>query len=340
MSLGAAWAGIDVRAAVEVKPAACQTFIKNHPNTKLIANDIRQVKQIDIPNRDRELVLFGGPPCQGFSTSNQRTRDIDNDNNWLFCEFIRMVRLIQPEWVVFENVAGIVHTAGGYFVRSLETRLRRAGYRTSSALLNALDFGVPQRRTRFFLIASRDQTPPDLAPPQQRQLPITVAQAIADLPVLRNGSSTDVRTYRTKPRSPYAASLRNGGKECSGHLVSRNAEDIVSRYPYIPQGGNWEDIPKRMMGSYFDTSRCHTGIYKRLVADEPSVVLGNFRKNMLIHPTQNRGLSVREAARLQSFPDDYEFCGSIGLKQQQVGNAVPPLLARGVFKAIVSHLGR
>jgi DNA (cytosine-5)-methyltransferase 1 len=102
--------------------------------------------------------------------------------------------------------------------------------------------------------------------------------------VLGNGSSTDIRPYRSEPKSTYAACLRNGGSHCAGHLVTHNADHIVARYSFIPQGGNWEDIPAKMMGNYFDRTRCHTGIYRRLVENQPSVVLGNFRKNMLIHP--------------------------------------------------------
>ena len=112
---------------------------------------------------------------------------------------------------------------------------------------------------------------------------------------------------------------------------------ILERYKYIPQGGNWENIPNRLMKNYADKSRCHTGIYRRLKEDEPSVVIGNYRKNMLIHPTEDRGLSVREAARLQSFPDWFKFKGTIGSQQQQVGNAVPPLLAKAVFTSLMSQ---
>ncbi|ENM3802569.1 DNA cytosine methyltransferase [Vibrio cholerae] len=105
------------------------------------------------------------------------------------------------------------------------------------------------------------------------------------------------------------------------------------------QGGNWENIPEDLMCNYKDKSRCHTGIYKRLRSDMPSVVIGNYRKNMLIHPIENRGLSVREAARIQSFPDTFRFTGSIGFQQQQVGNAVPPLLSESIFKQIMSNNG-
>jgi DNA (cytosine-5)-methyltransferase 1 len=185
------------------------------------------------------------------------------------------------------------------------------------------------------LIGALDQDPPELTPSRTQSAVVSVGEAIGDLPILRNGSSTDVRAYRSAPKSDYAASLRGSAPECTGNIVSRNANHIVQRYPFIPQGGNWEDIPESLMKTYFDRSRCHTGIYRRLHADRPSIVLGNFRKNMLIHPTQSRGLSVREAARLQSFPDWYIFSGSIGQQQQQVGNAVPPLLAAGVFKKIV-----
>ena len=110
---------------------------------------------------------------------------------------------------------------------------------------------------------------------------------------------------------------------------------MIERYNHITKGGHWEDIPDRLMKTYADKTKCHTGIYHRLDEKKPSIVIGNFRKNMLIHPRQDRGLSVREAARLQSFPDQYEFKGSIGFQQQQVGNAVPPLLAKAVFQSVV-----
>jgi DNA (cytosine-5)-methyltransferase 1 len=133
--------------------------------------------------------------------------------------------------------------------------------------------------------------------------------------------------------------MRNGNAECTGHLVTNNATEIIERYKHIPQGGNWENIPEKLLSNYTDRTRCHTGIYRRLRENRPSVVLGNYRKNMLIHPWQDRGLSVREAARLQSFPDWYEFQGSIGFQQQQVGNAVPPLLAKAVFTALMELKG-
>jgi DNA (cytosine-5)-methyltransferase 1 len=128
--------------------------------------------------------------------------------------------------------------------------------------------------------------------------------------------------------------MRNGEKMVSSNLVTRNAPIVTMRYKHVPRGGNWEDIPRRLMASYRKGYECHTGIYHRLDPNEPSVVIGNYRKNMLIHPFEDRGLSVREAARVQSFPDSYRFCGSIGFQQQQVGNAVPPLLAKAVFQAL------
>ena len=112
----------------------------------------------------------------------------------------------------------------------------------------------------------------------------------------------------------------------------------MQRYRYVPPGGNWKNIPADMMTTYADRQRCHTGIYHRLRYDQPSVVIGNFRKNMVIHPSQDRGLSVREAARLQSFPDTAVFSGTIGFQQQQVGNAVPPLLAKAVFEKLVASM--
>ena len=170
--------------------------------------------------------------------------------------------------------------------------------------------------------------------------PLTVKEAIADLPKISNGAYQNWMPYRSVPKSKYAASMRGNLKQSPNHLVTRNADYIIDRYQHIPPGGNWECIPARLMTNYKDKSRCHTGIYRRLKANEPSLVIANYRKNMLIHPLEDRGLSVREAARLQSFPDWYDFQGSIGFQQQQVGNAVPPLLAKAVFKAICSSAAR
>lgn len=165
---------------------------------------------------------------------------------------------------------------------------------------------------------------------------ITVGQAIRDLPNLENGDAPDVAKYSGAARSAYAKDRRGDLHECPNNIVTGNAPEIIERYSHIPPGGNWKDIPKRLMRNYADVTRCHTGIYRRLKSDEPSVVIGNFRKNMLVHTWKNRGLSVREAARLQSFPDHFRFVGSIGFQQQQVGNAVPPLLAAAVFNQILS----
>ena len=164
---------------------------------------------------------------------------------------------------------------------------------------------------------------------------VTIRDALSDLPVLHVGDRRGSGQYKTlEPLSDYQRLMRTGGTEVSGNLVTNNSALVVDRYRYIRQGCNWETIPEELMKNYSDVSRCHTGIYYRLKWNELSRVVGNFRKNMLIHPSQNRGLSVREAARLQSFPDKYEFLGSIGFQQQQVADAVPPLLAAAVAGSI------
>lgn len=336
MSLGASDAGIDVRFAVEMDRHAARTYALNHPTTALVNDDIRKVSNAQLKEWSRlkrKLVVFGGPPCQGFSWSNARTRNTQNDSNWLFKEFLRVVRKVEPAWVVFENVQGIVDTAEGVFVANLLKSLNRLGYSTHSARLNAVGYGVPQYRIRFFLVATN--TGCDFSFPTQKKTQTTVGQAIGDLPSLTNGNTSCWMPYGKSRPSAYARRLRTSNLGCYNNLVTRNSAIVVKRYPYVPQGGNWENIPKRLMRNYKDISRCHTGIYHRLESEKPSIVIGNYRKNMLIHPVENRGLSVREAARIQSFPDWYVFSGSIGFQQQQVGNAVPPRLAEAVFAAIL-----
>lgn len=334
MSLGAELAGVRILAAVEADFHAAHTFATNHPSVSVINRPIEEVQPDPNWTTQRPLILFGGPPCQGFSTSNQRTRSSDNPLNWLFREYFRLAAELRPDWIVFENVTGIMVTERGRFLTAVMDEFLRLGYHAQHFILNAADYGIPQRRSRLFVVASLSRNA--FVVPCLKKPPVTVRDAIGDLPILRNGSTLDQMPYRCPSKSTYSRLLRGRRTQCGNHLVTKSAPLILDRYKRVPQGGNWADIPPSQMANYSDRTRCHTGIYHRLVYDEPSVVIGNFRKNMLIHPSQNRGLSVREAARLQSFPDAFIFTGSIGFQQQQVGNAVPPLLARAVFSAITN----
>lgn len=333
LSLGAEMAGIDVKYAVENDQYAAKAYEINHKTTVLYNTDIRKVSALDFSVDNECLILFGGPPCQGFSTSNQKTRNKDNPQNWLFKEFVRLAREIKPKWILLENVKGIAETEHGFFEHKIKSEFEKLGYLCSIIRPCAVDYGVPQRRTRFFLIGSKEKRVPILTISGVER--VSVKDALEDLPSLKNGASENILPYKCMAKSSYARLLRGKEKACSGHLVSRNSDLVIKRYAHIPPGGNWADIPDELMGNYTDKTRCHTGVYKRLKEDEPALTVGNYRKSMIIHPWEDRGLSVREAARLQSFPDSYTFYGSIGFQQQQVGNAVPPLLAKAVFEAII-----
>jgi DNA (cytosine-5)-methyltransferase 1 len=170
------------------------------------------------------------------------------------------------------------------------------------------------------------------------------------MPSLKNGASEDFLPYPSlgkrffrKHLTHYQVQMRagmNGSTKVQGNLVTNSAERILERYGHIKAGQNWEAIPDNLMDNYENYSRCHTGIYHRLEWNKPAKVIGNFRKNMLIHPKEDRGLSIREAGRLQSFPDHYIFLGSIGFQQQQVADAVPPLLAEALANAIKLARGK
>lgn len=336
MTLGAEQAGIEVIYAVEHCPHAAATYKINFPTIPMHVGDIRDVSKLPSKPKGAQTVLFGGPPCQGFSTSNQRTRNAQNPNNWLFEEFIRLVRHWKPDNVVMENVKGITETNGGSFLKIVLGALELEGYSVSFDLLNAVNFGVPQRRTRAFIVGSRYGNTYNFPSPLTTK-PIPVNQAIGDLPELTNGASIDELPYKRKATNRYAKELRGVSNVVTGNLVTKNAEHILERYIHVPPGGNWEDIPESLFDNYTDRERCHTGIYRRLDSQKASVVIGNFRKNMLIHPKENRGLSIREAARIQSIPDIFYFSGSIGFQQQQVGNMVPPPLARAVFRQFLNE---
>jgi DNA (cytosine-5)-methyltransferase 1 len=334
MSIGAIMAGIDVKLAIDSDEMVAKTYAFNHPNTKVIQSDIKSILDSDFVHSTPIDVLFGGPPCQGFSRSNLKTRNLENTNNWLFKEFIRLATLWRPRWIVIENVRGLLETSKGHFLKEILKSLKNIDYKVEYKILNAVDFGVPQNRERLFIIGHPNHIKFHFPPTIHKT--ITVRDALLDLPQLPNGNKIDIMEYRELPSSEYAEFLRNGMVKSSNHGVSRNEKKVIERYGHIPQGGNWKNIPLELMENYKDISRCHTGIYHRINPDKPSVVIGNYRKNMIVHPVQHRGLSVREAARLQSFPDSFVFKGTLVSQQQQVGNAVPPLLSKAIFESILN----
>lgn len=320
-------------------------------------------------SRGRPDILIGGPPCQGFSNANRNSWDPSNPNNLLVDTFLKYVRALEPSAVVLENVQGILWTpkAGAqartstahHIIRSLE----RAGYDVSARLLDAAWYGVPQRRTRFFLIALSRATGiasgdlgdwgPFPRPTHGHGLQpcTTVRQAIGDLPSIGNGSLESELPYREREpvalkSNPYLKAMRTHGPQgvITDHITSKQADYVIDRYKQIPPGGNWEDIAD-LLTNYSDVQRTHSNIYRRLRWDEPAVTIGHYRKSMIVHPEQDRGLSLREASRLQSIPDWFRFSGSPsgrvgGLmhKQQQVANAVSPMVAKAIAERLTELL--
>ncbi|MEN6520071.1 MAG: DNA cytosine methyltransferase [Armatimonadota bacterium] len=346
LSLGFKKAGFTIIQAVEIDAHAANTYRHNHPQTNVIEKDIQNVDPIDCLKQSNLRpgdvgVLIGGPPCQGFSESNRRTRTLSNPKNLLYQEFLRFLKVIQPRWFVIENVAGLRTLAKGTILQCIIKECSNEGYLVDWKELNAADHGVPQFRRRLFIVGNRLGLPISFPSPTHgpNMKPyVTVREAISDLPSLANGATVDRLPYGGDncSESDYKRTMRSANSNMQGNLVTNNSNKIIERYKYIKQGQNWTVIPHSLMADYSDFTRCHTGIYHRLEWEKPAKVIGNFRKNMLIHPEQHRGLSVREAARLQSFPDNYEFIGSIGFQQQQVADSVPPLLAESIARCILN----
>lgn len=351
LSLGFEGAGFRVIYALEKDKYATETYTQNRSGrTTVDVVDIQSVKPRDILSRlglqagDLDIVL-GGPPCQGFSIANMHTRSMENPLNHLVFTYWEFVKELMPKWFLMENVAGLDKFANGVIKQKLLQFFEDGGYNVDSVVLNASCFGVPQLRRRIFFVGNRTNKSldflHDLA--EEKTLNnVTVREAIDDLPILPNGHLINPMPYvkNQEMATEYQKAMRaESNGDVFNNLVSRNNALVLERYKHIGQGENWRALVAKkpeLLGNYKDVAKCHEWIYLRLCWDKPSVVISNYRKNMLIHPTQDRGLSVREAARLQSFPDDYLFYGPLGYQQQQVVNAVPPLMGKAIAMAIKS----
>lgn len=332
--------------------------LSDRKTLELVVSEVSEAGGVDI--------VVGGPPCQGFSNANRNSWSSANPQNRMVDVFLKYVEELNPSMFLIENVQGIAWTARNgksatqaSVARYIVERMEKTGYVVFPTLLDAVWYGVPQFRTRFFVVGihrdagySREEfgdwgpfPVPTHGPLAGRPF-VTVRDAIGDLPVIGNGHGLEVLDYREPTKgedSEFLSWIRNDALEATimDHITSRHADYVIERYKRIPAGGNWQNI-KEMMSNYSRLERTHSNIYRRLEWDEPSITIGHYRKSMIVHPGQPRGLSVREASRLQSFPDWFRFAGTVdgrpgGLmhKQQQLANAVCPLMSKAIAEFLL-----
>ena len=362
LSEGFRQAGFTCLAANDFDDLAAQTFKLAHPDTAFIDGAIQDISTDQLLDtagiNEGELdVLVGGPPCQAFSVYNHQ-RGFHDERSGLFREYLRIVDGLMPRFVVMENVTGITSVGEGRAVDEIYESLQGIGYHVEHKILKAEEYGVPQERRRIFFIGSRDgdsivwpkpthASPSELpliAQSQKNVKPaVTVWDAISDLPELEIREGDDVASYLSDPQSDYQKAMRRGARKLYNHVAPTLQDINLERLKHIPQGGSWRDIPTRLLPAGMKKARRsdHTKRYGRLHPDGlASTILTkcDLHWGAYIHPTQERTLTVREAARCQSFPDKIRFLGSRGDQFRQVGNAVPPLLAKAVARSIARML--
>ncbi len=334
LSLGFEQSGFNVVAAVDSNPINIATYSQNFPTTKAICADIFRLSGDDIRSLsglspgERVDVVFGGPPCQGFSAIGKR--NISDPRNALISEFCRIVGELRPRYFVMENVAGLMYSASRSVLEHALAMLRDNGYNWAPIrLLDAQEFGVPQRRRRVFVLGfvAGEQSPEY---PQPKRSSVTVWDAISDLRSIRSSRklfSSDVFAGSLGPATAYSAKLRKRSdpQKLTGCHLCQHKSDVVARFRYTAPGRT-ERI------SRFARLK-KTSVSPTLRAGTPRSH-GSFTAARPIHPTQPRCITVREAARLQSFPDWFQFHHTQWHGFQQVGNSVPPLLARAVAGSV------
>lgn len=342
-AVGCSWAGFESVFGVDHFEPAMQTWSLNHPHSIGCLGDIRKVSPSDVKSMLEEKginhidMITGGVPCQGFSRANRKHNDND-ERNFLFLEYMKYVEEFQPDCIILENVSGMRSTAGGHFENEIREYMNDLGYDTSVSLLQAADFGVPQYRLRLLFVGIRRGSglkspfvfPKPLLTSDQY---LSVDDAFSDLPSL---NISEIKTeYASKPKNDYQRMLRgleSNNSKCIplsknlfNHAAPNHPQETVDMIAATPQGKPMYDKFKQRI---------------RLCSDKPSPtqLAGGIRPSFQFgHPTEARGLSTRERARIQSFPDSYIFKGGIVQERVQTGNAVPPLLIYNVAKVIADY---
>ncbi len=296
--------------SIDIEPSFCETYKYNFPHHKLIEKDICQLSDTEIKHlkkNDDIDVVIGGSPCQGFSIAGSIGRNfIEDPRNKLFKEFVRVVKIIEPRFFVMENVARLYSHNNGKTRKEIINDFEKLGYNVECKILNSADYGVPQIRKRLIFIGTRFNQKIEF-PEKITEKYLTVKEVLQDYPVLLNGEASII----------------------PNHIAMTHSNQMLEKMSYISDGGSREEIPVEIRPKSGDVRK-----YIRYKSDEPSVcVTGDMRK--IFHYEQNRALTVRELARLQSYPDDFIFKGTKISQQQQVGNSVPPKMAEAIASIII-----
>lgn len=361
-SLGFKQAGYDIRLATDHDADAVRTYRQNFPDTVCEERDIGEWTTDELLSRaglrvGEVDILLGGPPCQGFSSAGVKAGD--DPRNSLLKHYVRILEQMRPKWFVMENVEGLLTNAGGTHVRDAVTTFLEAGYSVNLEKIYAQGYGVPQRRKRVVIVGNRLGF--EFAFPEHvtrfsgsifRKGDVTFSCALSDLPPPSLEPDKRLK-YSRQPGNELEAWLRGSATQVSDHYVPELEGLQLERVRGLQPGQTMKDLPEHLQHESFKRRafrRVMDGTpverrggaphgLKRLFADEPSLTITSAATREFIHPTEDRLLSLRECARLQTFPDDFEFAGSAGSRIQQIGNAIPPLLARTLADHIATEFG-
>ncbi|MCE3297070.1 MAG: dcm [Crocinitomicaceae bacterium] len=331
LSFGFAMANFETVFAIEHDESIASTYKLNHPNTDVFSTDIQTLNIDDLAKKYKNVdVVIGGPPCQGFSQKGKRL-SLDDERNYLFKYFIEFVKAFEPKYFLLENVPNITTTSNGFFKNEIICAFNDLGYEVDVDILTASNFGVPQNRKRAFFLGKRGTE--KLLLPKTNNKKTSIADAIYDLPKINSGEGKEVYNYPLGPLSDYQKLMRKGSKGIYNHQATKHSELALKKLSMIPKGKGKEVLPEE-----YRTKSIYSGTWSRLKEDEfaPTITtrFDTPSSGMFTHPILDRCITVREGARLQSFPDRFIFYGTKSSQLKQVGNAVPPLLAYSIAKII------
>ena len=338
LSLGFEMEGFDILLANELDQSIATAYKENHKSTNVVVGDITSLDLSKVFGEyvNKIDVVIGGPPCQGFSQKGKR-KTINDERNFLFKQYVEVVKFVKPKYFVMENVPNLLTAEKGFFLNEIKGLFKGYGYSIRYGVLNAADYGVPQNRRRAIIIGKYLATPPELPLPCKQK--VTIWDAISDLAYLESGEGEFEQEYRNSPKSDYEKKMRKGSKILYNHMATKHSALALERLSLIPPNAGKEILPKEHI-----TKSVYSGTWSRMKQNDVAVTITTRfdtpSSGKFTHPFLNRAITVREAARLQSFPDTFKFIGSKMSQMKQVGNAVPPLLARKIARVIMNDIKR